>query len=95
MLTPELLHILQHSLGVNEYGKGAMYRNRFVTGTETSDFEKCMKLVEAGFMIDRGAIAMYGGMHYFEVTDAGKAAMRDASPEKPKNKRRRPRKPSH
>jgi hypothetical protein len=47
-MSPKLLHILQHSLGLNEYGRGTFYRNRFVTGEGSIDRLLCMELVELG-----------------------------------------------
>ena len=80
----ELLHILQHSLGVDQYGIGPQYRNRFVTGPGSKDFENCAKLVELGFMKDHGPWQLAGGDHFFSVTSAGVNAMSSASPAPPK-----------
>ena len=33
------LHILQHSLGLDKYGDGNQYRNHFVTGPGSTDFD--------------------------------------------------------
>lgn len=71
-VTPEGLHILQHSLGVDQYGRGAQYRNSFVTGEDSTDFSPCMALVNLELMKDHGAQKMFGEMHAFTVTDAGK-----------------------
>lgn len=49
------LQILQHSLGLNQYGQGQHERNHFVTGPESQDFLDCGSLVVAGFMVDHGA----------------------------------------
>src|SRR6478609_3022343 len=43
------LHILQHSLGLDEHGRGTMYRSHFVTGEGSKDHADCMALVEAGY----------------------------------------------
>lgn len=72
-LTPEQLHILQHSLGLDKYGRGKEYRNRFVTGPTGTDFEACQQLVKAACMVDHGPKEMFGGMHIFQVTDWGAA----------------------
>lgn len=83
-MTPEQLHIIQHSLGVDQYGRGSQYRNRFVTGPGTSDWTSCKALVEIGFMNDRGGHELYGdGAHCFCVTEAGKKAMAELSPKPP------------
>lgn len=39
------LHILQHSLGVGDYGDKPSYRNHFVTGKGSSDHLICQALV--------------------------------------------------
>lgn len=77
MVTPEQLHILQHSLGVDQYGRGEQYRNHYVAGEGHHSWEHLQALVEAGLMVEikryRGELA--GGDALFIVTDAGKAAM--------------------
>jgi hypothetical protein len=83
-MKPELLHILQHSLGVDQYGRGAQYRNHYVAGPGSNDFFNCLALCANGLMKDRGAQSMCGGMHYFQVTEEGKRAMREHSPNPPK-----------
>lgn len=83
-MNEKLLHILQHSLGADEYGRGGGYRDHFVTGEGSKDHSDCMELVEAGFMTRRANIEMYGGMDFFRVTEAGKAAMIQQSPQPPK-----------
>lgn len=83
-MKPELLHILQHSLGVDQYGLGRQYRNNFVTGPSTTDFPKCMELVGLGLMKDDGPQRMAGGDHCFTVTEAGRIAMQVSSPKPPK-----------
>ena len=84
MMDREALHIMQHALGLDEYGRGSGYRNHFVTGPGTKDWDRCRALAEAGFMEDRGAGALYGGDHCFIVTDAGRAVVREQSPRPPK-----------
>lgn len=83
-LSSAALGILQHSLGLDKYGRGRDYRNHFVTGPGTRDFDPCLALVEAGLMGDRGVHDLYGGDHCFTVTDAGRAAIREQSPAPPK-----------
>lgn len=77
-------HILQHSLGVDEYGRGEQYRNHFVTGEGSDDHPTCNALVEAGLMGVRRAMAISGGMDGFWVTPAGKAYVAEHSPPAPK-----------
>ena len=83
-MTPDQLHILQHSLGVDFHGRGRQYRNHFATGPEGDDFPLCRELVALGYMTDSGPREMAGGMHFFYVTEAGKAAMTAESSPAPK-----------
>ena len=79
-LTKEQLQILQHSLGVDQYGQGQMYRNHFCAGGK--DEQVCRELVEAGYMetFTRSYLPYYN----CRVTEAGKAAMFEQSPKPPK-----------
>ncbi len=83
-MKPDLLHILQHSLGVDQYGRGNQYRNRFITGDGSTDFPKCMELVSLGLMRDHGPGPLIGKDHLFTVTDQGRVAMHMESPAPPK-----------
>jgi len=78
------LHILHHALGVDQFGRGEQYRSHFVTGEGSIDHPLCMALFEAGLMKRRAAVAMYGGMDTFFVTDAGRAYVAQHSPTPPK-----------
>lgn len=78
------LHILQHSLGLDEYGRGTMYRSHFVTGEGSDDHADCMALVEAGYMGVRKNHPLAGGDDGFWVTEAGKRAAVANSPAPPK-----------
>lgn len=78
------LHVLQHSLGVDQYGKGRQYRNHFATGPDSSDWPLCIGLCALGLMDDQGANRMCGGMHVFTVTEKGKEAVAKQSPQTPK-----------
>lgn len=68
------LHILRHSLGIGEDGKGTAYRNHFVTGEGSKDYADCMALVASGHMTRREGGDLTGGDDLFHVTEAGKAA---------------------
>jgi hypothetical protein len=83
-MTPQLLHILQHSLGVDQYGRGNQYRNHFVTGPGSTDFPLCQELVNLGLMADRGVQSMMGGSHCFVVTEDGRGVVQMLSPKAPK-----------
>lgn len=65
------LHILQHSLGLDQYGDGNQYRNRFVTGPGSKDYDDCCALVDAGLMHNKGAGILTEGDICFVVTPAG------------------------
>ena len=80
-MTPKQLHILQHSLGVDEFGQGRQYRNHFCAGGD--DVEICEELVALGFMQSHETTEW---LPYFNcsVTDDGKKAMTDESPRPPK-----------
>ncbi|MDM9619109.1 hypothetical protein [Rhizobium sp. S96] len=78
------LHILQHTLGLDQYARGTFYRNHFVTGEGSKDHDDCIALVEAGFMRVRKDHPLSGGDHVFWVTDAGKIAVVENSPAPPK-----------
>lgn len=79
-MTPQQLQILQHALGVDEYGQGKQYRKHFCAGGD--DIEVCQQLVAMGYMetFDRSYLPYYN----CTVTDAGKAAMLAESPKPPK-----------
>lgn len=78
-MTPEQLHILQHALGVDEYGRGNIYRSHYVGGED-----ECRQLVAMGYMTEFPASVLSGGSPWFRVTDAGKRAVREQSPKPPK-----------
>ena len=79
MLTTEQLHVLQHALGVDEYGQGRQYRNHFCAGG--GDEAICRELVGMGLMktFERSYLPYYN----CTVTDAGKQAMAEQSPQPP------------
>lgn len=83
LLSNELLHILQHSLGVNQYGQGEMYRNRFCAGGK--DIEKCQELTKLGYMVERNPVF---NDPWWSVTESGIQAVLLRSPKpEPKGKR--------
>ena len=79
------LDILQHSLGLDQYGKGRSYRNHFCTspGAEDSDHETCMALVANGLMRRRKGSEISGGDDIFSVTPEGITYVAVNSPSKP------------
>ena len=80
-MTAKQLEILQHSLGLDKYGQGEMYRNHFCAGGE--DEVICRELVALGYMVQHRTTEM---LPYFNcsVTDAGKEAVKRESPKAPK-----------
>lgn len=78
----ELLHILQHSLGLNQYGQGAQCRNHYVAGGDAAD--KCRELVALGYMHEHSASVLTGGEPCFTVTARGEEAVRTESLPAPK-----------
>lgn len=77
------LHILQHSLGLDEFGQGQQYRNHFVTGEGSKDFAACKEMVADGFMTER-ADPFGGGDIVFNVTTKGIDYVKINSPTHPK-----------
>lgn len=98
-MSPEHLHILQHALGVNQYGQSThrpnsddwhgCYRNRYVAGPGHHSWENLKQLTRQGFMHDHGFQELASGDHCFSVTEAGYRAMRCFSPQPPKVTRAR------
>lgn len=84
MITKSQLHILQHSLGVDEYGRGRQYRNHFVTGEGSTDWPDCNALVDSGLMTVRRNHPLCGKSDCFNVTEAGKQYVAEHSPKPPK-----------
>lgn len=79
------LHILQHSLGLDQYGRGRSYRNHFVSGPGCDNFGSLCSLVDRGLMQVHGSRGqLTGGGHLFRVTDAGRSYVREHSLREPK-----------
>lgn len=79
-MTPGQLHILQHSLGLDEYGQGTLYRNHYVTEPGCDGYDDCRALVELGFMREHKPRELTGNMPCFTVTDQGIAEAIRQSP---------------
>lgn len=77
------LGILQHSLGVDEFGRGVQFRNHYCTGPRGAAFITCSELVAEGLMVDRGQFEIAAGDHVFNVTPAGVAFVGTNSPKPP------------
>ena len=85
-MTKQQLQIIQHSLGVDEYGRiprgfDDYTRNYFCAGGD--DETVCRELIAMGYMRQHQATAL---LPYFNcsVTEAGIRAMRSESPKPPK-----------
>ena len=95
-MKPELLHILQHTVGADQHGRQPKsyrpdgtaeiptYRNHFITGPGCDNFAHCQDLVDRGWMVDHGVQTLCSTNHCFTVTLAGYSAMRKYSPPPPK-----------
>lgn len=79
-LTPPQLQILQHALGVDQYGQGRQYRDHFAAGGE--DVQICQELIALGYMRQVATTAVFQDFNC-RVTDEGKAAMLRESPKSP------------
>lgn len=79
-----ILHILQHALGRDEYGRGTDYRNHYCTGEGSADLALCRDAVARGLMVEHAPREISGGDFIFTVTDAGKAFIAEHSPAPPK-----------
>lgn len=89
-MTTEQLHILQHALGLDQYGGGESHRNHFCAGPGGADHQACLDLARAGFMRDHGVTALSGGSSVFTVTAAGVDHVAlNSSPRPPPTKRSR------
>ena len=80
-MTPRQLAILQHSLGIDRYGQGEMYRDYFSAGV--GDEATCRELIALGYMINVASSEIYPDFNC-RVTEAGKQAVRLESPPPPK-----------
>ena len=92
----DLLHILQHSLGCDQYGQtsyrgtdegdGCWWypRNRYLTDPASPCGAGCQELVAIGYLTDHGPQTIASGMHLYTVTEAGRDAMINESPRSPR-----------
>ena len=89
-MTPEQLHILQHSLGCDKYGRcegfarGRYYRDHYCACREDSPTLRNIRdMVALGWMRE-GRTLNEGQDQFFHVTQLGISAMLGASPPPPK-----------
>jgi len=95
-MSEQELHILQHSLGCDEFGESATrhkdegdgcfeyYRNRYVS--DPTDVLTAM--VGKRLLENLGPVAMYGGMNFYRVTAFGVGSMKQHSKKLTPSKRR-------
>ena len=91
-----ILHILQHALGRDEYGRRPRgrdddYRNHYCIGPRCDGFDLCRSAVEQGLMREHAPREISGGDHIFVVTLGGEAYIKEHSPTPPKVSRSRAR----
>ncbi len=79
-LNKDQLKILQHSLGMDQHGRGDSHRNHFVTSEGSVDHQQCMALFDLGLMTRTVGFALAGGSDVFTVTGAGRKAVQEHSP---------------
>lgn len=81
------LQILQHSMGLDQFGRGTKYRNRFVSGPGHHDQSSIDEMVRDGLMavtnVSPGLLGEGGACYH--VTRAGEAFI-DANSPKPTKK---------
>lgn len=79
-MTREQLHILRHSLGLDDTGRGREYRNHYCIGPDCHGWSDVRTLIEQRLMRDCGSGGIAGGLHIIVVTDAGKMLARKQDP---------------
>jgi hypothetical protein len=85
-MTPRQLEIIQHSLGVDQYGRTPkgftpFTRNHFCAGP--ADEPDCRALIALGFMVQHRTTDIFPDFNC-SVTVEGQDAMKKASPNPPK-----------
>lgn len=84
-LTPEELHILQHALGLDQYGQGTWYRNHYVTSDGPSPARDRLKRMESLGLVWCYSLALLRADDTgWSVTELGKQVVREQSPPPPK-----------
>lgn len=83
-MTPEQLHILQHALGVDEYGQGKPYRDYYCVGLDNAAALADLRTLVAQGWMREGHTINDGRDQYFYVTQLGLCAMKAHSPKAPR-----------
>jgi hypothetical protein len=82
-LVRQRLHVLQHSLGLDSYGRDVLHRNYFVTREGSTDWPVCVAAVADGLMTQTHGNSITGGDDVFRVTPAGEVWVQQHSPKAP------------
>ena len=77
-MTNEQRDVMRHALGLGRASRE--YRNHFVTGKGSTDYQHCEALVAAGLMARFPPSALTGGDECFTVTAAGRLVARGKTP---------------
>lgn len=77
-MTEKRIEILRHSLGLTRPG-AREYRNHFVTGPGSDDYDACESLVTDGLMRKFKGNPLTGGDPCYVVTEEGKRVARGAA----------------
>lgn len=72
-MSPEQRDLARHALGLDGRRK-LSYRNRFVTGPGSTDYENWLQMVSNGFAWRRAGSALTGGDDLFGLTSIGAQA---------------------
>ncbi len=72
-MTPRQIEFARHALGLPN-SRRRSYRNHFVTGPGTADFDDWQAMVAAGFARRRAGNALTGGDDLFWLTREGATA---------------------
>lgn len=73
-MTEKQRHILEHAVGFRS--REPFYRNYYVAGPDADSWADLQALCSEGLMRDDGPFRdADGGMHVFQVTEAGKARL--------------------
>lgn len=70
-LTPEQIHMLQHSLGISK-PHDKPYRNYYSVYSGSDGVQDLEILVQKGFMVNSGRSPVNSDMIYYQVTDEGR-----------------------
>jgi hypothetical protein len=72
-LSPDQRDLARHALGLPN-GRGQSYRNHFVTGPGSPDYDRWREMVAMGAATRRAGTELTGGDDLFRLTRAGATA---------------------